>query len=778
MLSRRGLMIGSTCAALAAPADAFLQGRAAATPPSPESDEEFVGPFASWVNVVTAYGADPSGTNNSATAFQNALNSFSGANTPRVLWVPAGTYLIGSTITLTAAYAVSIIGQDPTTTTLKYTGTSGGTLLVLNGCAYGRVGRLTFEGNNYLAGILIDQTTQMNVSVFDTGNEYADCIFQNANQGINAGDFGGAAESSILRCRFNNIGAYGLLLNNFNALDWWFWYCTFTNNSSKQSGGAALSNYSNSSSQAGNYHAYYTLFSQPAGSADFFYLNTGLFSMRNCVSLTLYSVSTVFYGTNAAQIRVQGNQFVNSNFMGNMGPWISSDNIYYDTSTGAHAALNWNSYSAPDFMLAGDQFASTSPVQWDSGTNWSARARSITSNSTFGDTLTAPTSLPSPYPFLPNNSRQVFAVAPGASAAKIQAAINNAMARNGNRPIVHLPAGTYDLSQALTIPSSDIMLVGDGACSANSYPATILTWGGPGPGIILQGPASNVQLRDFYLNGGTGGSTTTGIAIQKADSGGAGGRVFGQGCQFNHATGSALFVDSLDYTYVEMRDCVLTDGVSDSARGVGMQVIGGPQAFAGSPKSAKVLIASGTGGHMFLTHQISHGATVIVRDFWKDSGNTYAQVSDNSTVIFESSLLNLTSGSTLFNFTGFTGIATIIGCQPASNARLDAASTGQLWITENNFQNGNNVVTYTPVNNGSASVFFNSNRWNNSGTNGSVPITDLTALPSSGQITNFLAPMRNAVASQVINRMASNQTDIRMYRVWCDLGQYGTHITA
>ena len=60
------------------------------------SDEEFVGPFASWRNVQTYYGAKGDGVSDDTTAVQNALNDLRVArnNGWSVLYFPAGTYCV------------------------------------------------------------------------------------------------------------------------------------------------------------------------------------------------------------------------------------------------------------------------------------------------------------------------------------------------------------------------------------------------------------------------------------------------------------------------------------------------------------------------------------------------------------------------------------------------------------------------------------------------------------------------------------------------------------
>ena len=58
---------------------------------------------------------------------------------------------------------------------------------------------------------------------------------------------------------------------------------------------------------------------------------------------------------------------------------------------------------------------------------------------------------------------------PNADSAAIQSAIVTAADRNGTRPIVHIPFGTYSVTRTLTVPPSDLQLVGDGF-------GTVLKW--------------------------------------------------------------------------------------------------------------------------------------------------------------------------------------------------------------------------------------------------------------------------------------------------------------
>src|SRR5215472_16480468 len=141
-------------------------------------DEEFVGPFLSWANVKTNYGAVGDGVTDDTAAIQKGLNALGPTNP--TLYFPAGTYRITQTLSLASQMHVNVIGQDPATTTILWAGASGGTMLYLNGVAYSRFDRLTFDGQGS-AGVAVDQSKADNTSnYFDTGNQYADDVFKNA----------------------------------------------------------------------------------------------------------------------------------------------------------------------------------------------------------------------------------------------------------------------------------------------------------------------------------------------------------------------------------------------------------------------------------------------------------------------------------------------------------------------------------------------------------------------------------------------------------------------
>ncbi|HEX3870313.1 MAG TPA: glycosyl hydrolase family 28-related protein, partial [Pirellulales bacterium] len=96
------------------------------------SDEEFIGPFDSWADLKRDFHAVGDGKADDTQALQAALDRLNTHRIGPVLYIPSGTYRITSAVTTrrtahTTGMGVSIIGEDPATTTLLWDGPQGGT---------------------------------------------------------------------------------------------------------------------------------------------------------------------------------------------------------------------------------------------------------------------------------------------------------------------------------------------------------------------------------------------------------------------------------------------------------------------------------------------------------------------------------------------------------------------------------------------------------------------------------------------------------------------------
>ncbi len=108
--------------------------------------DEFIGPLAGWADLRRDYRAAGDGRTDDTAALQKALDELGTPGRARVLFVPTGTYRITRGLTMTSHMDVSVFGENPATTTIRWDGPAGGEMLDCNGVRYSRFGRLTWDG--------------------------------------------------------------------------------------------------------------------------------------------------------------------------------------------------------------------------------------------------------------------------------------------------------------------------------------------------------------------------------------------------------------------------------------------------------------------------------------------------------------------------------------------------------------------------------------------------------------------------------------------------------
>ena len=465
-------------------------------------DEGFVGPFVNWTNVQTACGATGNGTTDDTAAIQTCLNGLS--PTKPTIYFPPGTYLISSTLNLSGRQFANVIGADPATTTIIWGGASGGVMLHLNGNVQSRFDRLTFNGKG-IAAVDVDQSWNGSTGYFDTENEYADDVFENAGIGLRCGNLGyGCAETSMLRDQFVNDSVAGVSMMNFNALDMFIWYSLFKNN-----GYGVTNTYG-----AGAFHVFNSVFENSA-QADIGFGNAGVFNFRNNYSIgSKQFISGGGAGT-AYNITAEGNTILDTTDplsiqVAGFGPLLLIDNTIRSlasVTTGPVVQLQC-CYYYTDLFSMGNTFTASSPVDNTNGEGDGHFYHSINNQVVARSTINPvmPTLPGTP----PNEERDIFEVTPGATAAQIQAMINAAAASGTFVPVVHIEPGNYSINTTLVVPAGYAMqIMGDGGYSQ-------LTWTGAGTGPVmrLQGP-SKATLSNFSVSGNN--QSGNGIEVEDVD---------------------------------------------------------------------------------------------------------------------------------------------------------------------------------------------------------------------------------------------------------------------
>jgi hypothetical protein len=551
------------------------------------SEEEFTGPFPSWRDARRDYGARGDGQADDTAALQRGLDELTTHSNSCVLYLPAGTYrLTGTLKTIRKAHTdgqgVAIIGEDPARTVLRWDGTNGATMFQWDAW-YSKISRLTFDGQGR-AG-----TALFYGPAFSTYNETSDLVFRDATNGLVFGgpQTAGQAENAVLRCQFLRCGT-GIQTVNWNSMDIWVWYSRF------EDCGRGVHNV------MGNWHVWESLFLR-SRLADLSSINLMAFSVVNNTSVG--SRCFFDFGTGhtwGSPVSLTGNRVLDPTgdwavILDNAGPYLLVDNQFRLTGRTRGVRMTW-----ADQTLVGNRYTKTNAVE-ERG-----RFRRLGELVVPADAM--PDRLPDLPPTPPRHQRRVIELTAGANADAIQAAINAAAELAGQRPVVHLPMGRYQVTKTLVVPAGcDLQLVGDSAGETG----TRLEWVGPEDGIVLrvEGP-SRATLRDFYIHAGRARALLLDNCDQRH------GRILADQLNANgpgtagSADAAALRLSGLDHTDVLLRSL---QGSGNGGRWV--EVLGGPDA---ERATNQISIFTGATGSAAGQYDVRRGGRLVVRGVYHE----------------------------------------------------------------------------------------------------------------------------------------------------------------
>ena len=710
----------------------------------PLVDDEFVGPFPSWLNVKSQYGAYGDGVHDDTYAIQTAINAVGAmANKASVVFLPPGNYRITKTLIVENKRRMGIVGSDPGNTNIIWDGERDGTMMYINGVEHSRFTRTSWLGGNK-ARIAIDQSWDGVTGYFDSGNEFADDAFMDVKFGIYGGyKFNRSfAEITIMRCKFKKNSEAGISLGNFNALDIWVW------NSHFEDCAIGITNTINNG--AGGFKVYNSLFKRST-IADIKIGNTVEFSFRDNTSINSKTFLYTNWTPNPASIILQGNRIIDpldsvAIRVQNQGQVTMLDNIIRSRSDVVGPVVMVDGPPNSDFFAIGNTFTVPFPIKAD---------RNIIINSLVvtRESLNHLSAQPIPETE-PNLSRKIFEVPKGASFRIIQAIIDHANTFSGQRPVVHIPCGLYYIDSTITIPkNSDIQLVGD------SYWTVLLSRGThTGPLLHIEGPTKSTT-RDLMFNGN---NTSNGVLVDNIDQ--VGSRIFTHKSE-SHSNHINYYIRGLDRAMVLLTNIGYTQA-SEKA----FVVEGSENARSGNPVQSRTVIYGGLGYDSKLNFDVSNGANLLVRDTWYESRyvNVFLNMENKATFSVEGSHIQNHDFSVIKNFDGRALFFTsFISNKIEFTGDVSRANFLGLGLHSKN----DNLLTSTSSKSPAIITVNIRSSQNPTGHTASIPISNVGTAGINYYVA-MLDQVRSAHA-EVLTSLPATASDLRIFRTFVEYANTG-----
>ena len=613
----------------------------------------FTGPFASWINVKTAFGAKGDGVTDDTSALQAALDSLQ--RNPAVLWVPRGTYLITRPLIIEGVADFTVIGEDPLTTSIIWSGPAGGTMLTLSGCMGFDIGRLTWDGRSQ-ANVSLEITWNDHGNYYPTRNLIHDSRIINVMNGIHTG---WAGETTVDRVHFDHNTQAGISLGDWNALNFNVVDSLFTDDAIGVTNtyGAGAFNVSNSIFVG-------------SSTSDIAIGNTGPFSIRNNLSVRSHMFLQTGMTGAPANIIVENNTIYKPSVdpigTGTPGSLMIVDNAFLGLSTDMHLL---DAYCAQplSFLSIGNSYSATQPFAGYLGDYVSIDEAS--------DETLANVDLPWPVPseiyVPPVKTGTVIDLATGSTGDQIQTAIMKAASVNGT---VHLPKGEYSIDTTLEIPAQgNIKIVGDGAL-------TVLLPDGGLSGPVLESQGKNVEIENLQFGGSNPGSSAVHLLIPDTPSS----EVLCDECALAGGRGGAgIEADGLDDALIQVKVGELnTDGDPNSFA---------TSVHGGVGRQAGALSLGSVGEYMVSSsaYAVDSGGHLVIEDGWHDGGQGAKQgtLSNSGSVTQQGGAIYSSNSSepgvTLNNFSGsfsLLGVVTnsFVGFSNSAGSSVLAAAVLQV----------------------------------------------------------------------------------------------------
>ena len=578
--------------------------------------DEYDGPFKSWANVKSRFGAKGDGKNDDTKAIQKAIDQLAnfemGVNIENqpftVLYFPAGTYLLSETILVEGKIGVTLIGEDPGNTIFKWIGKDKDTMVLFNGSAYFRVSRFGWNANGRkeLEGLGVHWMNRWNTpksrSYASLNIELSDMFFSGFAAGIGGGTLyetgatgSNDSEVTIKRCSFEKCDA-GIRIVGFNALDYWIWYCKFVDCK------IGVRN------AHGNFHIYKSVFKRSSETDT--YTKGGYYtSVRECYSIDSKQFS-VDEGVSCNPFKriYQSNVVLNNKVRSieyyHLGNLSVFDNIFSTTPKVGIPQINLGSWCPGfySFLSINNRYSKDSAVLFDMVRRNDMRYFDKVLTAKQRQSAIAEPVLPS-WPVKAN--RLVIEVPLNSTTAEIQQLINKSAKNGGKSVVLHFPPGKFMLTETLLIPAgANLSIVGDGIVHSSRLLAANPAKMANQPLILIDGP-TNVNFSEIQIGEHTT-STKFGSAIQCRNIDNAGSKLILD--QVYSSTDTSLVLKNLNYLYVEKRNSFFNDG----------NIIEGGKIQRAGNGTFRVMFNGGQFARLNLKGNVS----LLARDCWWEGGST------------------------------------------------------------------------------------------------------------------------------------------------------------
>jgi Pectate lyase superfamily protein len=603
---------------------------------SAQSLEEFSGPFASWADVKTEFSAKGDGVSDDTRAIQNALDHLHDGNRGglkrySVLYFPKGIYYISSTLVLKGMAGVSIVGEDPANTIIRWRGSDNDTMLWTNGSAYFKIARLTWDANKKVGieGIGIhwkerwktatsESFAAVNIEISDNnfigGFKFGISGGTDPDEGTGWND----SEVTIRRCKFIDCINGGIKIHGYNALDYWIWDCTFVH------GWAGVTCVS------GNYHVYRSLFIGLRGGA---VINSNGYyvSLRGCYVEKSHMLSYDWGAScNPFKRIFQGNTITTPDTIAIFYPHVGKisliDNVFDRSSNPKiESVVSTGSWCSSNYevLSIGNTYQNKKPIYFSSLPNklytWKDQYREVADNRKMSLFQTSMSQTPE------RTNRKIFDVPLAANADAIQKIIT--LSSKAGKAMVHFPSGKFTIDHPLQIPTgADLVIVGDGNLFASQlFPGN----GFPKGRAILEvsGP-TQVVVQDLQLGSFDRGiQDVQGIKLTSVDQ--AGSQLFMDQIYSNST--QTVSLKRVDNLFTQKSNSFFSDGTT---------LTGGPLTMKG--KGSATLYSF---GGQFKGAFVDGKAKMVFKDsWWEGSQRIPIALSGEGNVTIDGAMIAPNSG--------------------------------------------------------------------------------------------------------------------------------------